>query len=152
MSVPEDARAIIKPWNEREDTEKHADSGVDDQLVIHVPFSQNVRVRSLILKLGNLVLLPYAFPSCVQLTYVKRERRIHTPTLAHIRKSYKYCRLCRSGYNKAASEHNSTRRGDGCHRIPTPCCGIRKCFLVVFTFRKYHLVKNTIVLLPHPLA
>ncbi|PAV15441.1 hypothetical protein PNOK_0920500 [Pyrrhoderma noxium] len=53
LSVPEDARAIIKPWNEREDTEKHADSGVDDQLVIHVPFSQNVRVRSLILKLGR---------------------------------------------------------------------------------------------------
>ena len=50
--MPEDAQAVIKAWNEREDTTRYVDSGVDDQLVIHVPFSQRVRLRSVLLKLG----------------------------------------------------------------------------------------------------
>ncbi|KAL7277257.1 hypothetical protein ACG7TL_009110 [Trametes sanguinea] len=53
LTVPEDARNIIKPWNEREDTSKYADSGVDDQVIIHVPFTENVRLRSILLKLGR---------------------------------------------------------------------------------------------------
>ncbi|KAF8587191.1 DUF1000-domain-containing protein [Ramaria rubella] len=53
LDVPEQAREIIKSWDEREDTTKFADSGVDDQLIIHVPFTQNVRVRSVLLKLGR---------------------------------------------------------------------------------------------------
>jgi len=53
LAVPEDARAVIKAWDEREDTARFADSGVDDQLVIHVPFTQNVRVKSILLKLGR---------------------------------------------------------------------------------------------------
>lgn len=53
LTIPEDAQAIIKSWNEREDTSNYVDSGVDDQLVIHVPFSQNVRLRSVLLKLGT---------------------------------------------------------------------------------------------------
>lgn len=32
LTVPEDAKAIIKPWDEREDTTKYADSNVDDQV------------------------------------------------------------------------------------------------------------------------
>jgi len=32
LTVPEDAKAIIKPWDEREDTAKYADSNVDDQV------------------------------------------------------------------------------------------------------------------------
>ncbi|CCL99588.1 uncharacterized protein FIBRA_01606 [Fibroporia radiculosa] len=53
LTVPEDAQAIIKPWNERNDTSHSAESGVDDQIIIHVPFTQNVRVRSVLLKLGR---------------------------------------------------------------------------------------------------
>jgi len=34
LSVPEDAKAIIKPWDEREQTDKFAESGVDDQVRI----------------------------------------------------------------------------------------------------------------------
>jgi PITH domain len=74
LSVPEDAKAIIKPWDERDDTTKFVDSGVDDQvrlsllfypsgsyfvvnkLIIHIPFTQNVRIKSLILKLGEATL------------------------------------------------------------------------------------------------
>jgi len=53
LTVPEDAQAVIKPWDEREDTSKFAESGVDDQVIIHVPFTQNVRVKSVLLKLGR---------------------------------------------------------------------------------------------------
>ncbi|THH31887.1 hypothetical protein EUX98_g2320 [Antrodiella citrinella] len=48
-----DAQAIIKPWEERDDTTQMAESGVDDQAIIHVPFSQNVRVKSVLMKLGR---------------------------------------------------------------------------------------------------
>jgi len=53
LAVPEDARAVIKPWDERDDTAKFADSGVDDQLIIHIPFTQIVRIKSILLKLGR---------------------------------------------------------------------------------------------------
>ncbi|KAM5537662.1 hypothetical protein V8D89_008740 [Ganoderma adspersum] len=53
LTVPEDAQALIKPWDERDDTSKFAESGVDDQIIIHVPFTQNVRLRSVLLKLGR---------------------------------------------------------------------------------------------------
>ncbi|KAJ8516250.1 hypothetical protein ONZ45_g6402 [Pleurotus djamor] len=53
LSVPEDAQAIIKPWDQREDTTLYAESGVDDQMIIHIPFAQGVRIKSLLLKLGR---------------------------------------------------------------------------------------------------
>ncbi|KXN82022.1 hypothetical protein AN958_03300, partial [Leucoagaricus sp. SymC.cos] len=37
-----------------ESTEKFADSGVDGQMIIHVPFTENVRLRSIVLKLGKI--------------------------------------------------------------------------------------------------
>ncbi|TFK83081.1 DUF1000-domain-containing protein [Polyporus arcularius HHB13444] len=58
LTVPEDAQALIKPWDEREDTQHFAESGVDDQIIIHVPFTQNVRLRSIILKTGRGELTP----------------------------------------------------------------------------------------------
>ncbi|KAI0093791.1 galactose-binding domain-like protein [Irpex rosettiformis] len=53
LTVPEDAPAIFKPWHERNDTAVSANSAVDDQLIIHVPFTENVRMRSILLKLGR---------------------------------------------------------------------------------------------------
>ncbi|KAH7910279.1 DUF1000-domain-containing protein [Hygrophoropsis aurantiaca] len=53
LTVPEDAKGIIKPWNERDDTTHFVESGVDDQTIIYVPFTQNVRVKSILLKLGR---------------------------------------------------------------------------------------------------
>ncbi len=32
LTVPEDAQALIKPWDERDDTSRYAESGVDDQV------------------------------------------------------------------------------------------------------------------------
>ncbi|KAG8832866.1 hypothetical protein FRC17_000484 [Serendipita sp. 399] len=53
LTVPEDAKELIKSWDMREDATKFVDSGVDDQLIINVPFTQNVRVKSVLLKLGR---------------------------------------------------------------------------------------------------
>ncbi|KAF8911271.1 galactose-binding domain-like protein [Mucidula mucida] len=53
LTVPEDAKAVIKPWDQRDDTEYYAESGVDDQMIIHVPFTQNVKLKSVLLKLGR---------------------------------------------------------------------------------------------------
>ncbi|KAJ7634862.1 galactose-binding domain-like protein [Roridomyces roridus] len=53
LAVPEDAKDIIKPWDERESTDKYADSGVDDQMILHIPFTQQVRLKSILLKLGR---------------------------------------------------------------------------------------------------
>ncbi|KAG6812465.1 hypothetical protein H0H92_002730 [Tricholoma furcatifolium] len=36
LAVPEDARAVIKPWDEREDTTAFAESGVDDQVACYL--------------------------------------------------------------------------------------------------------------------
>jgi hypothetical protein len=32
LTVPEDAKEIIKPWDERESNDKYLDSNVDDQV------------------------------------------------------------------------------------------------------------------------
>ncbi|KAJ3833307.1 galactose-binding domain-like protein [Lentinula raphanica] len=53
LSNPDSASETIKDWNLREDLERFADSSVDDQVIIHVPFLQNVRLRSVLLKLGT---------------------------------------------------------------------------------------------------
>ncbi|KAK7045664.1 hypothetical protein VNI00_007497 [Paramarasmius palmivorus] len=53
LTVPEDAKELIKPWDQREDTDKFVESGVDDQVIIHIPFTQNVRIKSIMLKLGR---------------------------------------------------------------------------------------------------
>ncbi|KAJ7269882.1 galactose-binding domain-like protein [Mycena rebaudengoi] len=53
LAVPEDAKEIIKPWDERDSTLKYVDSGVDDQIILHIPFTQNVRLKSILLKLGR---------------------------------------------------------------------------------------------------
>ncbi|EJU02435.1 DUF1000-domain-containing protein [Dacryopinax primogenitus] len=50
ISVPEDAKEVIKPWHERDSMIKYAESNVDDQLIIHVPFVEQVRIRSIFLK------------------------------------------------------------------------------------------------------
>ncbi|KAG8892486.1 hypothetical protein FRB99_002690 [Tulasnella sp. 403] len=56
LTVPEDAREIVKPWESRESLEKWADSGEDDEASRPTPrsgMSNNVRIRSVILKLGR---------------------------------------------------------------------------------------------------
>ncbi|THU78383.1 DUF1000-domain-containing protein, partial [Dendrothele bispora CBS 962.96] len=41
LTVPENAKEVIKPWDQREETSKDVESGI----IIHVPFAQNVRLK-----------------------------------------------------------------------------------------------------------
>ena len=36
LDIPEQAKAVIKTWSDREDTTVYADSGVDDQVSLHL--------------------------------------------------------------------------------------------------------------------
>ncbi|KAF7299400.1 PITH domain-containing protein [Mycena indigotica] len=43
---------VIKPWHERLDETKALESDADDQIIIRIPFTSSVRLRSLLLKTG----------------------------------------------------------------------------------------------------
>ncbi|KAG8990918.1 hypothetical protein FRB93_002990 [Tulasnella sp. JGI-2019a] len=54
----EDAREMIKPWESRESMARWGESSEDDEMIIHIPFTNNVRVRSVMVKLGRGELCP----------------------------------------------------------------------------------------------
>ncbi|KAG7450968.1 DUF1000-domain-containing protein [Guyanagaster necrorhizus] len=43
---------VIKPWHERTSEEKSLESDSDDQLILRIPFTGSVKLRSLLLKTG----------------------------------------------------------------------------------------------------
>ncbi|KAI0249843.1 DUF1000-domain-containing protein [Lactifluus subvellereus] len=47
-----EGKEVIKPWNERLDERVYIESDADDQLIIRVPFTGSVKLRSLLLKSG----------------------------------------------------------------------------------------------------
>ncbi|PWN44770.1 DUF1000-domain-containing protein [Ceraceosorus guamensis] len=53
IEPPESAKKCVKPWHEREDTERFTESGVDDQFIITIPFTCPVRVKSILLNPGR---------------------------------------------------------------------------------------------------
>lgn len=76
LTVPEDAKEIIKPWDEREDTTKYLDSNVDDQ------------VRHLIV----LLLITETDPDFVSLSFIYHFRKMYASNQFYLslvsRKSY----------------------------------------------------------------
>ncbi|KAJ3890980.1 galactose-binding domain-like protein [Lentinula edodes] len=48
----------IKPWHERASEDKFVESDADDQLIIRIPFTGSVKLRSLLLKTGPADLTP----------------------------------------------------------------------------------------------
>ncbi|KIK62364.1 hypothetical protein GYMLUDRAFT_41783, partial [Collybiopsis luxurians FD-317 M1] len=48
----------IKPWHERTSEDKFVESDADDQLIIRIPFTGSVKLRSLLLKTGPADLTP----------------------------------------------------------------------------------------------
>ncbi|KAG8874281.1 hypothetical protein FRB98_008550 [Tulasnella sp. 332] len=54
----EDAKEMIKPWESRESMVRWGESSEDDEMIVHVPFTQNIRIRSVMVKLGRGELCP----------------------------------------------------------------------------------------------
>nr|ODO02583.1 hypothetical protein L204_01320 [Cryptococcus depauperatus CBS 7855] len=51
LASPSSAPWVIKTWDERLDEEKSVASGVDDDLILQIPFVSSVRLRTLVLHL-----------------------------------------------------------------------------------------------------
>ncbi|GBB84303.1 hypothetical protein RclHR1_10910004 [Rhizophagus clarus] len=49
---PTSGKNVIKPWNEREDTTKHVESDIDEQLIIFIPFTGSIKLKSILIKAG----------------------------------------------------------------------------------------------------
>ncbi|CAD6977192.1 unnamed protein product [Tilletia controversa] len=58
LAIPESARQVIKPWNERNSMEVYVESLVDDQFIINVPFTCPCRIKSILLNPGRGDLAP----------------------------------------------------------------------------------------------
>ncbi|KAF8622587.1 hypothetical protein AX15_006931 [Amanita polypyramis BW_CC] len=54
LNVPGEhqSSSIIKPWHQRGDESVYIESEVDDQIIIRVPFTGSVRLRTVLLKTG----------------------------------------------------------------------------------------------------
>ncbi|KAL0077001.1 galactose-binding domain-like protein [Phycomyces blakesleeanus] len=49
-SEPNSGKKIIKPWNERMDNTNWLESDADEELIVHVPFTGTVKLRSICLR------------------------------------------------------------------------------------------------------
>jgi len=52
LNASGEGRVVIKPWNERLDEQTFLESDADDQMIIRVPFTGSIKLRSLLLKTG----------------------------------------------------------------------------------------------------
>ncbi|KAK0204590.1 PITH domain-containing protein [Desarmillaria ectypa] len=52
LNATGDGSEVIKPWHERTSEEKSLESDADDQLILRIPFTGSVKLRSLLLKTG----------------------------------------------------------------------------------------------------
>jgi hypothetical protein len=48
-SQPGASATVIKPWHERYDLSKYVQSDVDEQLIIHIPFTGMIKLKSILL-------------------------------------------------------------------------------------------------------
>ncbi|SHO78612.1 Uncharacterized protein MSYG_2959 [Malassezia sympodialis ATCC 42132] len=49
IEPPESAKLALKPWDQRHSVETWVESGVDDQMIINIPFTCPVRIQSILL-------------------------------------------------------------------------------------------------------
>lgn len=71
---------IIKPWAERNDEMRYLESDADDQLIIRIPFTGQVKLRSLLLKAGPTDQTPAAlhlYPNLDNLDFEEASQGTH---------------------------------------------------------------------------
>ncbi|GAA6027402.1 hypothetical protein JCM8097_007833 [Rhodosporidiobolus ruineniae] len=47
-----DAKVVIRPWDERNQEEEWLESDADEQLILQIPFTGNIKLRSILVKAG----------------------------------------------------------------------------------------------------
>ncbi|KAL4402053.1 hypothetical protein ACI68E_001705 [Malassezia pachydermatis] len=53
IEPPESAKVALKPWDERHSMDRYMESGVDDQMIVTIPFTCPVRIQSILLFAGR---------------------------------------------------------------------------------------------------
>lgn len=53
IEPPESAKLAFKPWDQRHSMDQWIESGVDDQMIVNVPFTCPVRIESILLYAGR---------------------------------------------------------------------------------------------------
>ncbi|WFD00228.1 hypothetical protein MYAM1_002976 [Malassezia yamatoensis] len=84
------AREIVRPYDERMQTEHTLESDVDDDLIITIPFTGSVQIRALILRSGPGPTTPRAihlFKNCEALDFDEAQQRTPTQKLESIPES-----------------------------------------------------------------
>ncbi|KPV75375.1 uncharacterized protein RHOBADRAFT_26697 [Rhodotorula graminis WP1] len=49
---PEHAKVVIRPWDQRNQDDEWLESDADEQLILHIPFTGSVKLRSILIKTG----------------------------------------------------------------------------------------------------
>ncbi|GAA5904169.1 hypothetical protein JCM8208_003469 [Rhodotorula glutinis] len=49
---PEQGKVVIRPWDQRTQQDEWIESDADEQLILHIPFTGSVKLRSILIKTG----------------------------------------------------------------------------------------------------
>ncbi|GAA5848135.1 hypothetical protein JCM9279_007468 [Rhodotorula babjevae] len=49
---PEQGKVVIRPWDQRSQQDEWLESDADEQLILHIPFTGSVKLRSILIKTG----------------------------------------------------------------------------------------------------
>ncbi|GJN89180.1 hypothetical protein Rhopal_002154-T1 [Rhodotorula paludigena] len=47
-----EGKVVIRPWDQRQQEDEWLESDADEQLILHIPFTGNVKLRSILIKTG----------------------------------------------------------------------------------------------------
>ncbi|KWU46126.1 DUF1000-domain-containing protein [Rhodotorula sp. JG-1b] len=47
-----DGKVVIRPWDERNQDDEWVESDADEQLILHIPFTGNIKLRSIVIRAG----------------------------------------------------------------------------------------------------
>ncbi|GAA5981741.1 hypothetical protein JCM10908_004583 [Rhodotorula pacifica] len=47
-----EGKIVIRPWDERNQDEEWLESDADEQLILHIPFTGNIKLRSIVIRAG----------------------------------------------------------------------------------------------------
>ena len=120
------------------------DLGLMLQLIIHVPFAENVRIKSIALKLGTFSFLYTLIPTGAEVVESTRSGRSDAASSQNLRKPFHYSGLCRYRDTQTANQHKPPGRGDRSCRISHACGRLHECAFAELTFCEFQLCPGPI--------
>jgi len=109
------------------------------QLIIHVPFAENVRIKSIVLKLGTCFSLYTLIVTGAELVESTRSGRSDAASSQNLREPFHYSGLCRHRDTQTANQHKPPGRGDRSRRVSHACSRLHKCAFAKLSFCEFQL-------------